>query len=150
MCLKCNCYVHDVLATPFPYSDFYYGFYNLQVPKRMLPELVVEFHRLIGGEFPSHEQMMFVAVRLIEEGLVRRMGISYHGTIERGKPLHMTMNWIRYYLRLLGPITQLHVDHSGNFKESQMAPLSPEVIERYQERGLLSKTELVVSECKTT
>jgi len=144
MCQKCKSYVHDVLNTPFPYGDFYYGFYNLNVPKRILPELICEFHRVVVAHdyedesSPQQSQLMYLSIRLVEEGLVRKLGISYHGSIGRGKPMHMALNWIRYYCMCMKNIRSIHHEHSGHFKEGPMPPLSAEIIERYNKMDLLT------------
>jgi hypothetical protein len=110
----------------------------------MIPELVPEFQRLVSnhrfelGQVPLRKHTTYIAIRLIEEGLVKRKGISFHGEITSSKPLFMALQWIYYYFEKLKHLKAIHDSHSGGYKESPLAPLPVHILLRYEDAGFVS------------
>jgi predicted aldo/keto reductase-like oxidoreductase len=110
----------------------------------MIPELVPEFQRLVSnhrfdlGQVPLRKHTTYIAIRLIEEGLVKRKGISFHGEITSSKPLIMALQWIYYYFEKLKYLRAIHHSHSGGYKEAPPAPLPVHILLRYEDAGFVS------------
>jgi hypothetical protein len=137
-------FIYDTLSVPISRDELYHGYYNLKCIPAMIPELVPEFQRLVSnhrfdlGQVPLRKHTTYIAIRLIEEGLVKRKGISYHGQISNGKPLMMALHWIYYYVEKLKHLQSIHDSHSGGYKESPPAPLPPYILMRYEDAGFVS------------
>jgi hypothetical protein len=110
----------------------------------MIAELVPEFQRLVSnhrfdlGQVPLRKHTTYIAIRLIEEGLVKRKGISFHGEITSSKPLFMALQWIYYYFEKLKHLKAIHDSHSGGYKEAPLAPLPVHILLRYEDAGFVS------------
>jgi len=143
-CSACRIFIYDTLSVPISRDELYYGYYNLKCIPAMIPELVPEFQRLVSnhrfelGQVPLRKHTTYIAIRLIEEGLVKRKGISYHGQISNGKPLMMALHWIYYYFDKLKHLQSIHDSHSGGYKESPPAPLPVHILLRYEDAGFVS------------
>jgi hypothetical protein len=137
-------FIYDTLSVPISRDELYYGYYNLKCIPAMIPELVPEFQRLVSnhrfdlGQVPLRKHTTYIAIRLIEEGLIKRKGISYHGQISNGKPLMMALHWIYYYVEKLKHLKAIHDSHSGGYKESPLAPLPVHILLRYEDAGFVS------------
>jgi hypothetical protein len=96
-------FIHDTLSVPISKDEVYYGYYNLKCIPKLIQELVPEFQKLVCdhrfdlGQVPLRKHTTYIAIRLIEEGLVKRKGISFHGEITSSKPLFMALQLIYYY-----------------------------------------------------
>jgi hypothetical protein len=133
-CPKCRVYIYDVLHRPFPFWHPFHGFYNLAVTFRLLDELVPEFQRIASDhhwevfDCPSRDRCMYLAVRCLEAGLVRRVGITQQKTLELSKPQYMALYWVTYQFKQMKEIQQIHFEHSGGYLMPENLPLSPEMI----------------------
>jgi hypothetical protein len=142
-CNACSVYIYDVLNCEISRQDIYYGFYNFKALKRILPELAKEFQRIASGhhydvfDIPDPRRSMHIVTRVIEAGLVMRTGITYHGTISRGKPHPMAFHWVNHYFRRLAGLQQLHREHSSGIVEGPMPVLSREILLKYQREGFV-------------
>jgi hypothetical protein len=141
-CVLCNSYIHDVLSRPFPRNHGFHKFYNYKVLERIMPEIVFEFERLIAThhfettEPPSRTRIMYLNIRLIEEGFVR-------GTI---RPLFPCTTWIHYQVEQLSHIKLIHRDHVGGFKELPPNPLPLDILRKYEKAGFVKPDLDVTSE----
>jgi hypothetical protein len=142
-CAMCRAYVYDILQVPVPSTHDYYGFYNLKSVRKVIPELVPEFHRIASDHCyelfrtPDLERSMYIVVRAIESGLVRRSGITYHGRMSRGRPIDMASSWVNHYFKQLVYLQVFHREHSGGFVVESMPPLNPDILQRYRSAGVV-------------
>ena len=143
-CSACRMFIHDTLSVPISKDELYYGYYNLKCIPQLLPELIPEFQKLVSDhrfdltQVPLRKHTTYIAIRLIESGLVKRKGISFHGQISNGKPLMMALQWIYYYFEKLKHLQAIHDSHSGGYRESPPAPLPPYILMRYEDAGFVS------------
>jgi len=143
-CSACRVFIHDTLSVPISKDEVYYGYYNLKCIPDLIPELVPEFQKLVCDhpfqltQIPLRKYTTYIAIRLIESGLVKRKGISFHGEITNGKPLVMALEWIYYYFQKLKHLRGIHYSHSGGYKEAPPAPLPPHILMRYEQAGFVS------------
>ena len=143
-CSACRVFIHDTLSVPISRDELYYGYYNLKCIPKLIPELVPEFQKLVCDhpfeltQTPLRKYTTYIAIRLIESGLVKRKGISFHGEITKGKPLVMTLDWIYHYFNKLKHLESIHHDHTGGYKEVPHAPLPVHILLRYEEAGFVS------------
>jgi hypothetical protein len=143
-CSACRAFIYDTLSVPISNDEIYYGYYNLKHIPELIPELVPEFQKLIWehpfevSPLPLRRNIMYIAIRLIESGLVKRKGISFHGQISNGKPLTMALDWIYYYFNKLKHLEEIHNSHSGGYKEVPHPPLPPYILMRYEDAGFVS------------
>jgi hypothetical protein len=143
-CSACRIFIHDTLSVPISKDELYYGYYNLKCIPRLIPELVPEFQKLVCDhpfevtQTPLRKHTTYIAIRLIESGLVKRKGISFHGEITNGKPLMMALHWIHYYFEKLKYLEAIHDSHSGGYKEVPHGPLPPYILMRYEDAGFVS------------
>lgn len=150
----CRAYVWDVVHAPFPSEHIYYNFYNLKRAQKILPELVPEFHRIASDHYydvfdvPDIRRSMYIMVRVIESGLVKRSALTRECTYQRGKPLEMSYRWSNHYFKKLASLQQIHRDHSGGFKEAQIPPIPLQTILKYLDAGHISadKIEMYLDE----
>ena len=138
-CSACRVFIHDTLSVPISKDELYYGYYNLKCIPKMIPELVPEFQKLVSDhpfqltQTPLRKYTTYIAIRLIESGLVKRKGISFHGEITSGKPLMMALQWIHYYFEKLKYLEAIHDSHSGGYKEVPNAPIPGHILLRYEQ-----------------
>ena len=153
-CSACSAYIYDVLNCDISSQDIYYGFYNFKAVKRIFPELVKEFQRIASDhhydvfDTPDPRRSLYIVTRVTEAGLVKRTGITYHGTISRGKPHAMAFHWVNYYFKRLAGLQQLHREHSGGIAEAPMPKLDLPTLLRYLDAGHISpeKMEMYLNE----
>jgi hypothetical protein len=137
-------FIYDTLSVPISKDELYYGYYNLKCIPKLIPELVPEFQKLVSDHpfeispLPFRKHTTYIAIRLIESGLVKRKGISFHGEITKGKPLLMALDWIYYYFQKLKHLESIHRDHTGGYKEVPNGPLPPHILLRYEDAGFVS------------
>ena len=140
----CRMFIYDTLSVPISKDELYYGYYNLKCIPKLIPELVPEFQKLVSDHpfeispLPFRKHTTYIAIRLIESGLVKRKGISFHGEITKGKPLLMALDWIYYYFQKLKHLESIHRDHTGGYKEVPNGPLPPHILLRYEDAGFVS------------
>lgn len=143
-CSACRVFIHDTLSVPISSDELYSGYYNLKSVHKLIPELVPEFQKLVCThpfeltKVPLRKHTTYIAIRLIESGLVKRKGISFHGEITNGKPLMMALHWIHYYFEKLKHLEAIHDSHSGGYKEVPNGPLPVHILLRYEEAGFVS------------
>lgn len=143
-CSACRMFIYDTLSVPISKDELYYGYYNLKCIPKMIPELVPEFQKLVCDhpfeltKTPLRKHTTYIAIRLIESGLVKRKGISFHGEITTSKPLMMALQWIYYYFEKLKYLEAIHRDHTGGYKEVPNGPLPVHILLRYEEAGFVS------------
>jgi len=143
-CSACRAFIYDTLSVPITNDELYYGYYNLKCIPKLLPELVPEFQKLVSehpfeiSPLPFRKHTTYIAIRLIESGLVKRKGISFHGEITKGKPLLMALDWIYHYFNKLKNLRSIHHDHTGGYKEVPNAPLPPHILMRYKDAGFVT------------
>jgi hypothetical protein len=143
-CSACRVFIHDTLSVPISRDELYYGYYNLKCIPKLIPELVPEFQKLVCDhpfeltQTPLRKHTTYIAIRLIESGLVKRKGISFHGEITKGKPLTMALDWIYHYFNKLKHLESIHHDHTGGYKEVPHGPLPPHILMRYEDAGFVS------------
>jgi hypothetical protein len=143
-CSACRAFIYDTLSVPISNDELYYGYYNLKCIPKLIPELVPEFQKLVCDHpfeispLPFRKHTTYIAIRLIESGLVKQKGISFHGEITRGKPLVMALDWIYYYFQKLKNLESIHHDHTGGYKETPHPPLPPRILMRYEDAGFVS------------
>lgn len=142
-CNACSVYIYDVLNCEISDQDIYYGYYNFKGVKKILPELVKEFQRIASDHYyevfdvPDPRRSMHIIIRVVEEGLVMRTGITYHGNISRGKPHQMAYHWVNHYFRKLSTLQQIHREHSGVYVEPPPLPLPRAILLKYQREGFV-------------
>jgi len=143
-CSACRAFIYDTLSVPISNDELYYGYYNLKCIPKLIPELVPEFQKLVCDHpfeispLPFRKHTTYIAIRLIESGLVKQKGISFHGEITRGKPLVMALDWIYYYFQKLKNLEYIHYEHTGGYKETPHPPLPPRILMRYEDAGFVS------------
>lgn len=143
-CSACRAFIYDTLSVPISNDELYYGYYNLKCIPKLIPELVPEFQKLVCDHpfeispLPFRKHTTYIAIRLIESGLVKQKGISFHGEITRGKPLVMALDWIYYYFQKLKNLESIHYEHTGGYKEVPHPPLPPRILMRYEDAGFVS------------
>jgi hypothetical protein len=143
-CSACRAFIYDTLSVPITNDELYYGYYNLKCIPKLLPELVPEFQKLVSehpfeiSPLPFRKHTTYIASRLIESGLVKQKGISFHGEITKGKPLLMALDWIYYYFNKLKNLESIHHDHTGGYKEVPFPPLPPRILMRYEDAGFVT------------
>ena len=143
-CSACRAFIYDTLSVPISNDELYYGYYNLKCIPKLIPELVPEFQKLVCDHpfeispLPFRKHTTYIAIRLIESGLVKQKGISFHGEITRGKPLVMALDWIYYYFQKLKNLESIHYEHTGGYKETPHPPLPPRILMRYEDAGFVS------------
>ena len=153
-CNACSVYIYDVLNCDLSSQDIYYGFYNFKAVKKILPELVREFQRIASDhhyevfDTPDPRRSMFIVIRLIEEGLVKRTGMTFHGTLSRGKPHQMAFHWVNQYFRRLSGLQMIHYEHSGGIVEAPLPKLDLKTLMKYLDAGHISpeKMEMYLNE----
>jgi hypothetical protein len=137
-------FIHDTLSVPISRDELYYGYYNLKCIPKLIPELVPEFQKLVSehpfeiSPLPFRKHTTYIAIRLIESGLVKQKGISFHGEITKGKPLLMALDWIYYYFQKFKHLESIHRDHTGGYKEVPNGPLPPHILLRYEDAGFVT------------
>jgi hypothetical protein len=143
-CSACRVFIHDTLSVPISKDELYYGYYNLKCIPELLPELIPEFQKLVCDhpfqltQVPLRKYTTYIAIRLIESGLVKQKGISFQGEITKGRPLVMALDWIHYYFQKLKHLKSIHDSHSGGFKEAPNGPLPAHILLRYEKAGFVS------------
>jgi len=143
-CSACRAFIYDTLSVPISNDELYYGYYNLKCIPKLIPELVPEFQKLVCDHpfeispLPFRKHTTYIAIRLIESGLVKQKGISFHGEITRGKPLVMALDWIYHYFQKLKNLEYIHYEHTGGYKETPHPPLPPRILMRYKDAGFVS------------
>ena len=143
-CSACRVFIHDTLSVPISNDELYSGYYNLKCIPKLLPELIPEFQKLVCThpfeltKVPLRKHTTYIAIRLIESGLVKQKGISFHGEITKSKPLMMALQWIYYYFEKLKHLKAIHDSHSGGYKEVPNGPLPVHILLRYEQAGFVS------------
>jgi hypothetical protein len=143
-CSACRAFIYDTLSVPISKDELYYGYYNLKCIPDLIPELVPEFQKLVCDHpfeltrIPLRKYTTYIAIRLIESGLVKQKGISFQGEITKGRPLLMALDWIHYYFNKLKNLESIHRDHTGGYKEVPNGPLPPHILMRYEDAGFVS------------
>lgn len=153
-CNACSVYIYDVLNCDLSSQDIYYGFYNFKAVKRILPELVREFQRIASDhhydvfDTPDPRRSMFIVTRLTEEGLVKRTGMTFHGSLSRGKPHQMAFHWVNHYFKRLAGLQMIHREHSDGVIEPPAPKLDLKTLLRYLDAGHISpeKMEMYLNE----
>jgi hypothetical protein len=153
-CNACSVYIYDVLNCDLSDQDIYYGFYNFKAVKRILPELVREFQKIASDhcydvfDTPDPRRSMYIAIRIIEEGLVKRTGMTFHGSLSRGRPHLMAFHWVNQNFRRLEGLQQIHREHSGGIFKEPEQKLDLQTLLRYLNAGHISpeKMEMYLNE----
>jgi hypothetical protein len=101
-----------------------------------MDELIREFQHIASDhhwdtfDCPSRGRCMYLVIRCIETGLVRRIGTNG----EKSKLQYMALYWVSHKFKQLKEIRQIHFEHSGGFILQDDQPLNPDMVFKHEMR----------------